>query len=734
MSFKQIAKLPRPGLQAIGNVAFTPDGKQLLYLKSSEYGSLKRQLFATDVVTGETRPLAATPPGTGEEKELSLEEKLRRERARIMNTGVTSFKVAKNGKILVPMGGSLYIREDSGEDAPLARIFDPAAEPLGAGPILDPSICSDGSLVFFVWSQELYCVPADGSSPPKQLTFGARGTGITHGLADFLAQEELDRYTGYWPSRDGSQVAYEAVDESHIPEYRIMHQGNAEVGNNAQEDHRYPFAGASNPKVRLFVVSTKSEDAPKPVEFDLTEPFGEDFYLARVDWMPDGSLVVQVLNREQEDIALLRLDPATGEVRKLFSEHFDAWVNVHYMLEPIGKSGKFLWASERTGFRHLYVYDPAAPDVLQPLTEGKWIVESIVSVDEQAGIVYFLGTSEDNWLERHLFKVPITPFTSKPQQVTSVPGLHSVVVDKDSKYFVDIVHSVDEAAVATLRALDSGCELHTIYRNEDPLLKEFALTPPEFVTLPSSDGKVTLQAAIYKPDEKTFGPGPYPTVVSCYGGPHVQFVQNSWVMTSDMRAQALRSRGFLVLKVDNRGSNRRGLEFEAPLKHNMGSVEVLDQVAGVDYCVKKGLSDPSNVGIYGWSYGGYLSAMCLAQASHVFKCAVAGAPVTSWDGYDTCYTERYMGTPQSNPKGYKSSDVMEHIKKMSGELLLVHGLIDENVHFRHTARLINALIAEQKPYQLLLFPNERHSPRNQKDREYMEERIFAFLQNSLQKS
>jgi len=203
------------------------------------------------------------------------------------------------------------------------------------------------------------------------------------------------------------------------------------------------------------------------------------------------------------------------------------------------------------------------------------------------------------------------------------------------------------------------------------------------------------------------------------------------MQTVDLRAQSLRSLGFLVLKVDNRGSLRRGLAFEGFLKHKMGTVEVDDQVAGVRWCVAQGFTDPSRVGIYGWSYGGYLSAMCLARASDVFKCAVSGAPVTHWDGYDTAYTERYMGTPETNPAGYEDGSVMAHIKKMSGDLLLVHGLIDENVHFRHTARLINALIAAQKPYQLLLFPNERHSPRSQQDREFMEERICAFFTSSL---
>eukprot|EP00931_Biecheleriopsis_adriatica_P008359 TRINITY_DN109561_c0_g1_i1.p1 TRINITY_DN109561_c0_g1~~TRINITY_DN109561_c0_g1_i1.p1 ORF type:complete len:857 (+),score=180.08 TRINITY_DN109561_c0_g1_i1:43-2613(+) len=742
LSFAQIAKLPRPGLQTVGSATFLPDGSHVLYLKSSEYGSLSRQLYATNVKTGVTHALACTPPGVGEEKELSLEEKLRRERARIMNTGVTSFKVAgakgSKGRVLVPIGGALYVREGIEESAELKRLFDPAEAPLGPGPILDPQISEDGSLVCFVWKDEVYCVPADGSSRPRQLTSGARGTGVTHGLADFLAQEELDRYEGFWISPDGQKVAYEEVTEAHIPQFRIMHSGSESVGADAQEDHRYPFAGEANPKVKLCVVSSAagSGDAatgkpPAVTHFDLTGPFGDDFYLARVQWLPDGALIAQVLNREQTELAVMRLDPATGSARTLFSEKTDVWINVHYMLKPLGKSGRLLWASERTGYRHLYVYEPDV-GTLQPVTSGDWQVEDVVAVDEEANAVYFMGTSEGKWLERHLFKASLAGGPAqRVEQLTSEPGMHSVVVDQQCKAFVDISSAVERPASAKLRSLRDGSEICTIDKNEDPLIGKLNLRPPEFITLPSTDGKVTLQGALYRPDASKFGPGPYPTVVSCYGGPHVQFASNSWAMTVDLRAQAMRSKGYLVIKVDNRGSNRRGLHFEAPLKHDMGNVEVEDQAAAVRWCAKKGLADASRVGIYGWSYGGYLSAMCLAKASDVFKCAVAGAPVTSWDGYDTCYTERYMGTPASNKIGYKSSSVMEHVGTMRGDLLLVHGLIDENVHFRHTARLINALIAAQKPYELMLFPNERHSPRSQKDREFMEERIFAFIQKSL---
>ncbi len=252
---------------------------------------------------------------------------------------------------------------------------------------------------------------------------------------------------------------------------------------------------------------------------------------------------------------------------------------------------------------------------------------------------------------------------------------------------------------------------------------------PEIVTLPNRDG-VTLYGAIYRPPA-SFGTGPFPTIVSVYGGPHAQRVANSWLLTVDMRAQYLASQGFLVFKLDNQGSARRGLAFEAPLKHNMGDVEVADQVDGVRWLVQQGLTDPARVGIYGWSYGGYMAAICLARAADTFQVAVAGAPVTHWDGYDTCYTERYMGLPQTNPDGYRVSSVMHHLDKIEGHLLLVHGLIDENVHFRHTARLINGLIAARKRYDLLLFPDERHMPRKADGRLYMEEQVVEYFKKHL---
>jgi len=311
--------------------------------------------------------------------------------------------------------------------------------------------------------------------------------------------------------------------------------------------------------------------------------------------------------------------------------------------------------------------------------------------------------------------------------------MHNVIVDHSRRNFVDQYSSTTLPFRVNVCSLADGSTLRPLYANDDARLQRLQLSPPEFFTTPSTDGSVTLQGSVMRPDPAVFGPGPYATMVSVYGGPDVQTVSNSWTITADLRAQFLRSQGYLVVKLDNRGSSRRGLPFEACIKHNMGDLEVRDQVEGVRWAVAKGLADPGRVGIYGWSYGGYMSAMALARAADVFCIGISGAPVTSWDGYDTHYTERYMGTPAGNPEGYAQSSVMTHVDKVEGSLLLVHGLIDENVHFRHTARLINAIISAQKHYELLLFPDERHSPRSLKDRVFMEQRIFSFIQRTMGK-
>ncbi len=697
-----------------GNIQFSPDDELITFLLSTER-DLSRQLYALDPESGERRLIVVPSEGGTTEDDVSLEEALRRERQRQLETGVTGYAWSPSGdRLLVPLKGDLYIADEPGGS--LRQLLAANGKP-----ILDPRFSPDGNWVAYVQEDELHVIAVEGGQP-RQLTFGANEPGLTNGLAEFVAQEEMARRHGFWWSPDSEHLAFVEVDERHIPVYRIVHQGKEGIGEGAQEDHRYPFAGRENARVRLGVVPLAGGE---PVWMDLGPD--RDIYLARVLWLPDGRLSAQVENRTQTRLELIRFDIRSGQGQLLLRESSDVWINLHDLYKPLKESDKpsgggFIWGSERTGFMHLYLYDRDG-QLIRPLTGGRWLVTGLAAVDEDREVAYFTATL-DGPTENHLYSVPFSG--GPPRKITSSPGTHQVIVDHGRRRFVDVHQALGQPPVVTLKGLEDGSFLKVVYDDVDPRVTSLGLAPPEMVTFKNRED-VTLYGALYRPRA---GTAPYPTIVSVYGGPHAQQVTNSWRPAVEMRAQHLRSLGFLVFVVDNRGSAGRGLAFEGAIKGNMGQYEVQDQVDGVRWLVAQGLADPERVGIYGWSYGGYMAAMCLAQAPEIFKVAVAGAPVTHWEGYDTHYTERYMGLPAENPQGYESSSVMHHVQGLQGKLLLVHGLIDENVHFRHTARLINALIAARKPYDLLLFPDERHSPRRLEDRVYMEGRVRDyFLEN-----
>lgn len=722
ISFEDIAAFPPPGMTMPVSFAFSPDDRILTYLHSPD-GSPNRQLYALDMRAPDDANViqASVGPSDGD---LTLEEQLLRQRQRQLGQGIVRYSWAASGsRILIPAQSGVYVKDDASSPA---RLLVSAED----GPVIDPQLSPDGSMLAFVRDAEIYVVEIEGADEPKQLTFDARGTGKTNGIAEYIAQEEMHRLSGFWWSRDSRYIAFEQADETRIPIYRIVHQGKDSTGATAQEDHRYPFSGQPNAEIRLGVVSVPEvsaeeearEDMLQPVWMDLGED--EDIYLARVDWMPDGSLCAQIQNREQTHLNLCRFDTDTGARTTLLTETSDVWINLHDMFHPLSDGG-FVWASEREGFRHLYLCDSDGRIVRQ-LTSGVWQVDGLAGVDTRRGYVYFTG-SKDGATERHLYKASLDG--GETERLTKEAGTHIVFIDHAFDCYVDVFSDIHTPPTANLRSLQDGSMRYSIYASDDPRITESELHPPELVTLESRDGE-TLYGALYRPRAE-FGPGPHPTIIYVYGGPHVQIVSNHWSMTCAMRIQRLRSQGYLVFVLDNRGSARRGLEFEGAIKHNMGDIEVRDQVDGVRWLVEQRLADEDRVGIYGWSYGGYMTLMCLARAPDVFVMGVAGAPVTCWDGYDTHYTERYMGTPQSNPDGYRAGSVMSHIESLRGHLLIVHGLIDENVHFRHTARLINALISARKPYELLLFPDERHMPRSMADRVYMEERIAEFFERHL---
>jgi len=723
LSLRDVAHYPLPGMNAPSTVRFSPDSRYLTYLYSSE-NTLTQELWAYDRQTGREFRLLEPPGGGDSDATVSREEALRRERQRQLASGVTSYAWSEEGEtLLLPMRGDIFVRR--GIEGELRQVTE-------GGGCIDPRLNRDGSAVAFVKDGELYSLDLlDEAATPLRLTFDAAPVGefgdqpLTNGLAEFVAQEEMGRPAGLWWSPDGAWLAFQQVDNTPVPLFVIPHPGTEAVD---MEAHRYPFAGKANARVRLGVVPARGGDVRW-----LSLSDGDDFYLPRVDWTPDGVVLAQVESRDQTRLEVRRIDPRTGEVDTLWTDEVHPWINLTDDLrfvratEAPADDYRILWSSERDGPRHLYLHGRDGA-LLQRTTDGDIFIDRARAVDAAGGWVYVEGWRETP-LESHLFRLPLAG--GEPEQVTRESGTHAAVVAPDFSCYVDIFSSVETPPRATIHGIGEKETYRLQWSSPlDERVESLGLKPPRFIEIPSRDGE-RLYGALFLPPGLPAG-AKAPVIVSVYGGPHVQMVQNSWRQTASMRAQYLAQEGFIVLALDNRGSARRGLAFEGAIDRNMGDLEVRDQVDGVRWLGEQvPEADVSRVGVYGWSYGGYMALMCLLRAPEVFKAAVAGAPVTAWDGYDTHYTERYMGTPEENPDGYRAGAVMTHIQNMRGALLLVHGMIDENVHFRHTGRLITKLIEAGKPYEIQLYPEERHSPRREEDRVFMEERIVEFFKRHL---
>lgn len=713
LSLEDVARYPRPGMNAPTRVEFTPDSRKVAYLLGVA-GSLAQELWTYDLDTGERLQLtemtggALTPTSS-----FSLAEELQRERSRQRELGVTGYQFAQASAggqpiLLVSFNGQLFLARGSENLTPL----------LGSEEAIEAKLSPDGAHVAFVRSGELMVIATDGAKQPRALTSSAVD-GVTNGLAEYIAQEEMDRLDGYWWSPDGTHLAFVHADSRHIPKYSIVHQGTEQV---IVEEHRYPFPGARNTLVQLGVVAVDGSEEVTWMDLGTND----DIYLARVAWRPDGVLTALIQSRDQCTQRLVAFDPLSGAATTLIEEHGTPWLNLHDDLRFL-RSGAFLWSSERTGFRHLSLHDRDGRE-MRVLTEGQWMVTGQVTVDEDRRLVYFQGTC-DGPLERHLYAVSLDG--GPIRRLTREPGWHDGVISPDRRWFVDTWQSPEQPPHLTLRNLANGEAQGLLFESKGITPASLGLCVPEITSFRTGDGAL-LYAAIYASEQTRSAGQPRPLVVAVYGGPHVQTVTSAWSLTVDLRAQYLAQQGFVVLKVDNRGSAHRGLAFEAAIARTMGHTEVDDQVEGVRFLASRPYVDSERVGIYGWSYGGYMVCRALLRAPEIFKAGIAGAPVTFLEGYDTHYTEHYMGSPTTNAAGYLASSVLPYVEKLTGKLMLVHGLVDENVHVRHTMRLVEALTTAARDYEMVLFPEARHMLRNPEHLAYLERQLVGFLRRHLE--
>ncbi|KQY92719.1 peptidase S9 [Caulobacter sp. Root1455] len=675
-------------------VALSPDGKRVTYLKGKAEAANVQDLWAADVKGGEPYRLIDSAALSAGAKELSEAEKARRERARVSARGIVEYSWDEEGRfILVPLDGDLYL--DSVADGKVTRVTQTP------GDEVDAKVSPKGGFVSYVRDQNLYIKPLAGGAEKALTTEGKDA--LSFGTAEFVAQEEMDRFTGYWWNPNETSIAYTRVDETTVD---VVPRADIGPGGATVVEQRYPRAGRPNAVVDLFVQDLATG---KVVQIDLGP--NKDIYVARVDWSADGkTLYVQRQTRDQKTVELIAYDPAKGpnpmvKGKTIVTDTDAHWIELSDDFHPL-KDGSFLWSSEKSGCKHLYHY-AASGKLIAQVTQGDWPVADLEGVDEARKVAIF-SASIDTPLERRIYEVSYAK-PGKPKALTPAGGWWTAKVAETGGAFT-AGYSDPKTPPQTALYDATGKRVRWIEENKlaegHPYWPYAATLPvPEYGTLKAADGEV-LHYEILKPIG--FDPAKkYPAIVSVYGGPHAQTVSRSWQKVGE---RPYLEDGYVIFKLDNRGSTNRSAKFKRALDRRMGTVEVEDQLAGAKFLAGLPYVDPEKLGVMGWSYGGFMTLMLMTAPDTPFKAGAAGAPPTEWGLYDTHYTEQFMGKPDENKDGYANSDVVNRLKALKpNSLLLLHGMADDNVIFENSTRLIAALQKNAIPFEMMLYPGERHS-------------------------
>ena len=706
-----------PGLNgpSARGVKIAPDGTRVTFLRGREDDRYQLDLWEYRRETGEQRLLVDSTALLGAPEELDEVEKARRERQRIFFRGIIEYEFSPDGQsLLFPLGGDLYYLPLGGEPR---RLTDTDATET------DARVSPAGGFVSFIRDQNLYVVDLS-TGAERALTTGGGDT-VSFGMAEFVAQEEMYRFTGYWWSPDDRYLAFTRVDEARVTLVERYEIGAAGVTTVPQ---RYPFAGEANAEVTPHLLDLATGEV-RDVPFDAS---GDD-YLVRVDWSPDGTLAVQRQSRDQQRLDLLFVEPDTGDQQVVLTERADTWINLHSDLTFFEDGSRFLWTSERDGFRHLYLYQKDGTP-LDQLTEGDWALAetgrgggAVRALVEKRGEVWVQGAMESP-LEQHLYRVALKA-DEPPRRMTEMGGWHETTVSPDGAFFIDRGDAPDRPPYTAIRDAE-GALLSWVLEN--PLDEAHPYSPylPAHVaaaygTLPGADG-TPLYYELLKPAD--FSPSePAPAIVYVYGGPGGASVHRRWSV--DFR-QFLARQGYVVFTVDNRGTGGRGTAFDDPIYRAMGGVEIEDQVAGARWLAEQPGVDPARIGIFGGSYGGYMTLLALMKAPEVYAAGIALAPVTDWRLYDTHYTERYMGDPAEGD-AYARSNPVSYVEDLQDPLLLVHGMADDNVFFDHSVQLMAALQQARKPFELMTYPGKRHRITGEDERVHLYRMMFDFFERHL---
>ena len=660
-------------------------------------------LWGYDIETREWRMLVDSEK-LGSGRELSEDEKMQRERARVGSLkGIITYQWASDGAgVLVPLDGDLFLAR---LDGTVTQLTDTE------GSELNPGLSSKGGYVSFVRDRRLWVGPVGAEAQPVT---SQEGETIRWGEAEFVAQEEMARLRGYWWSPDDKRIVVQRTDEASVG---IVTRAAIGAKGTKVFDQRYPAAGTDNAVVDLYVIDP---DGGNKVKVDLG--FDLDVYMARVDWAPDGSAIyVQRQDRAQTKTDVLRVDPATGASTIWFTEQAarpDYWVNLTDNYRFLADSS-LLWWSERDGFGHFYRYNRGA---WTQLTRGTSPTTSLVGVDEAAGTFTYQATADV--LTQQIYRARLDG-TGEPELLTDLAFTNSASMDGVGRLLY-VSRSGPSQPPQSYLATPDGTRVAWIEENriagEHPYAPFLAgHTAPEYGTIAAEDG-TALHWMMLKPK---MVPGKrYPVFFSHYGGPGPQMVTKGWNGTL---ARTVVDKGFIYFVLDNRGSANRGVDFEQPLYRAMGSAEVRDQKTGALFLKSLDFVDPAKVAIYGWSYGGYMTLKMLEADPGLYAAGISGAPVTRWELYDTHYTERYMGDPREVPEAYKTASAIPDAAKIADPMLLIHGMADDNVVFENSSELISVLQESNTPFEMMLYPGYTHRVSGEKIGPHVWNSIFRFL-------
>ncbi|MBT8252338.1 MAG: S9 family peptidase [Bacteroidia bacterium] len=585
--------------------------------------------------------------------------------------------------------------------------------------IQEPTFSPNGDRVAYGFNNNLFVFDLV-TGETKQLTFDGEKNKIINGITDWVYEEEFSFVRAFEWNADGTRIAYIRFDETEVPEFSMDVYGEDLYPD--QLVFKYPKAGEKNAEVKLFIYDLKKD---KTLEVKVGKSYS-DFYIPRLKWTNNAEILsAQYMNRHQNELDLWMIHAGNMSSDLVLAEKDEAYIDVTFDLTFL-KDNSFIWTSEADGYNHIYHYNLKGK-LINQVTKGNWEVTSYYGYDDKTRRIYYQSV-ENGSINRDVYAIGLNG--RKKERLTKNNGMNNASFSADFTYFINSFSSATTPTEYTLNRASDGNLVKSIIDNDALAQKvaDFKTSRKEFSTINVNGNALNMW--MIKPAD--FDPGKeYPLFLSQYSGPGSQSVSNRWHSSNDYWYQMLAQKGYIIACIDGRGTGLKGAEFKKVTQRELGKYEVEDQIEAARQLGELPYIDAGRIGIWGWSYGGFMSSNCLFKGNDVFKMAIVVAPVTSWRFYDTIYTERYMATPQENPSGYDDNSPINHVDKLKGDFLIIHGSSDDNVHVQNTVRMVEALIQADKQFEWMIYPDKNHGIYGGNTRMHLYKKMTDFIDRTL---